>query len=251
MACKRIRTFAVLVGALLLAGSGCNKNGGEAGAGGRPVPLPGKEQRLQFYFLFERTGTWGLPPVAAIRDALGARVDMNFFETDAQAEALLRSWSARPADLVLLGPGRPQALSQKLQLAKTDQRRILAVGLDPAVDLKALAGLLDRLCSRQLSLGKGCELLDLPPDLNANLPKGPLKVSFGSTSSEAQIWVGIEWVPWLQRLFQPNAAAAYRGEPKLLDFSEGLLSARINPSLPPTQANDLREVLQSWKLENL
>jgi hypothetical protein len=252
MALGRFYRIAILGLSFGLLGA-CQNNSGSSAVPDRPVPLPGQEQRLQFYFLFERDAAWGLPPVAAIRDALGARVDMNFYESDAQAEALLRSWSARPADLVLLGPGRPQVLHDKLLLAKTDARHVILFGSDkePRIDMSAINSLLARLCGEAFSLGKGCELISPPEGLSSSLPKGSLKVSFGTPSPEAQIWIGIEWVNWFQRLFHPNAAGAYLKDPKVLGFSEGLLSARVNSSVPAAKAEDLDRSLKAWKLENL
>lgn len=242
-------SFASLILGLILGVSGCERQ--EAP---RPqAPLPGQDQRLQFYFLLEPDSLWGPPPVETLEDELRARVVVAQTNDSQEIEKLLREWSARPADLLLLGPGLPQRLYTQLQLPQTDARQVLLLGSEkgPRVDVKELASLLKHLCHLELAGKRGCQQAHFNK-LGAearDLPQGPLLISFRGRPSDAQVWIQLDWVAWLRRLFLTNAAKDYQSEALTLSFSEGLLRAEINPQ---AEARDLLEkALKTWKLGNL
>jgi len=251
---RYFRTYAALL--VLAACTG----GGTTEPRERQVPLPGREQRLQFYFVFEKNSPWGLPPVETLRQELGARIEFAWVENAEKARAFLRESAARPADLILLGPGLPQKVYAELQLAQTDARQVVAFensgpitgAQSLKIDTARVRAFAEELCQHKFSQGSGCEALALPPELaSLRLPKGKLKLAFGGASSDADLSIVPNWVEWLRRSFLSAAGSVAPAPSDQLRFADGLLELRQSAHMAPALGTELQAFLKTWKLKEL
>ena len=159
----RSRLRALLLGSLVTFVAGCANKANEA-----PVPPPGRKQILQVYILQDAAHPlrdyWGFPPNEALASGLGARVESTVASDAPAAAESLRVWSARPVDMLVLGPGLPAQAWAATKLAKIEGRKVVLVGAasaDPEVtsltlDEGGIRRFVTGFCARHAPKGSHC-----------------------------------------------------------------------------------------------
>lgn len=220
---------------------------------------------------------WSMPGESTINDDLGARATRGFVKNEAEAEEVLRTWSARPVDVLLLGPGFPQSAWQKLNLPHVDKRLIFALNptikapvQSPWVSLKIdqnkVKEFVEHVCALHLS-HPGCrvESLDgpLPWKLKNVVPQsknvvfvGALKNAVLERQSEftaGTLFVGINWPMVLRHILNHyrKTDGTARAAELPLDFHSAFLSVESISGALPNDQKIVGQFLENWTLQEL
>ena len=237
----------------------CSGPGGSTG--GKEVPAPGRERVLQVYVLTDSQSPdpWFRPQEISWPQA---RVTHVRASSAAEADELLRSWNARPTDLLVLGRGTPQSSWTALKLPVVAGRKVVAVGPNVlpgarsvSVHREKLAAFLNKLCSTKLGELKGCQFDDASEaqSLSLKAPTGsnPIRVSLGSKEDldEKQRLNGVKiFVRW-EALLNDLLRKDDDGSAVQIDTFSGYLEISRAPQLKDAAAFDA--LLKEFALSEL
>jgi len=256
----------VLLSALLPAA--CTPKGPDKTA----LPRPGENHLFQIYILRDQAGGGAWFPLAetAWSTELPARIEQSVVSDDTETERILRDWNARPADVLLLGPGRPAQVWNKLRLPKAVNRLTLTVGeevFEGAVsvtpDKEGLKKLLKDVCTEKLGKDwQGCRIESKSEgeafaflERSAEVGRRPMKVRLGRGDLGSQVPVALEvsirWPSLVRSLIEKSRKnEVSEGVYRVQAFS-GNLEVKLGTQLSGDDSKALNDRRERWLLGEL
>lgn len=258
----------LLISAFFLILSACSPKGEEQVL----LPPPGRDARPQIYALFEKpreeaAANWLRFPAQGWTESLGARFELFLASSEKETADRLHEWNARPVDLLILGPGWPQALWKSLKLAQGKAKKIFFLWPEAPLGSQDWSLLLasadvekfvQEFCGgKAKTLGCSARVYGAvaePAFHNLSFDQKSAKiVNFGdvravdANGKESAMNVTIAWTDIVRGILQdrlpPGTVTA--------SFANAYVGATVGERYPAPERKKAEAFLQEWKLKEL